>query len=138
MTAKADDGGATEFLGYPFFEAVRDSVNSDPEFSRATQWFDGAVLLRIGDLDVWMKWYRGQIIDMHEGIDPLGQTFSLVAPLETWRGIIDLPRTSYRPWAKLFNFGEIATEGNIVEASRVLEAQFIFVSHIEKLGRAAQ
>lgn len=125
---------ALEFPGYAFLEVVRDALNADPEFGRATAWFDGSVLLRLGDLAVWMKWYRGHVIDMHEGPDLLGCTFSLSAPAAVWRGIIELPRTSYRPWAKLFQFGEIATEGNIVEATRVLEAQFILASHIHEIG----
>jgi hypothetical protein len=117
-----------------FFEKVRDAVNEDPVFRRATEWFDGSVLLKIGDFSVWMKWYRGRIIDLHEGPSPLGFTFALVAPLQTWRGIFELPRHSYRPWAKLLHYGEIATEGNMLEASRVLEAQFILLSHIEATG----
>lgn len=117
-----------------FFEQVRDAVNGDPEFRRATEWFDGSVLLKIGDVAIWMKWYRGQIIDLHEGPSPLGFTFALVAPLTTWQGIFELPRHSYRPWAKLLHYGEIATEGNALEAARVLEAQFILLAHIEAIG----
>ena len=81
-----------------------------------------------------MKWYRGQVIDLHEGIDLLGFTFSLTAPEKVWRGIIDLPRTSYKSWAKLFNFGEIAVGGDIVAATRVQEATFIMASHIHDMG----
>lgn len=117
-----------------FFERVRDAVNADPDFATGTEFFDGSVLLKIGDFSVWMKWYRGQIIDIHEGPDLLGFTFALVAPLETWRDIWDLPRASYRPWGKLFNFGEIATEGDALAATRVLEATFVFIGHVEAIG----
>jgi hypothetical protein len=123
-----------DFPSYAFLESVRDALNADPDFQRATEWFDGSLLLRLGDLTVWMKWYRGRVIDMHEGPDPLGYTFSLSAPAEVWRGVIDLPATSYRPWARLFQFGEIATDGNIIEATRVLEAQFILAAHIRAIG----
>jgi hypothetical protein len=124
-----------DFPSYAFLEAVRDALDADPEFARATEWFDGSVLLRFGDLAVWMKWYRGRVIDMHEGPDPLGHTFSLSAPADVWQGVIDLPPTSYQPWAKLFQFGEIVTDGNIVDATRVLEAQFILADHIRRIGR---
>jgi hypothetical protein len=40
------------------FEAIRDALNNDPEFARATQLFDGSVLLNIGKQSIWMKWYR--------------------------------------------------------------------------------
>lgn len=129
---------ALDFPSYAFLEAVRDALNDDPEFRRATEWFDGSVLLRLGDLAVWMKWYRGQVIDMHEGPDLLGHTFSLTASADVWREVIDLPPTSYRPWARLFQFGEIATEGNIVEATRVLEAQFILAAHIHDIGNGGR
>jgi hypothetical protein len=58
-----------------------------------------------------MKWYRGRIIDLHEGPSPLGFTFALVAPPEAWRQVVELLPNSHRSWAKLLHFGEIATEG---------------------------
>jgi hypothetical protein len=123
-----------DFPSLRFFEAIRDALNNDPEFARATRLFDGSVLLNIGKQSIWMKWYRGQVIDLHEGIDLLGFTFSLTAPEDVWRDIIDLPRTSYKPWAKLFNFGEIAMGGDIVAATRVQEATFIMAGHIHDIG----
>jgi hypothetical protein len=134
MDTTATAPGRTELGTYAFFERVRDAVNADPDFRRATEWFDGSVLLRVGDLMVWMKWYRGQIIDMHEGPSPFGYTFAQSAPLEVWQQIVDLPRDCYRPWAKLLHYGDIALEGNIIEATRVLEARFILVSHIHDLA----
>jgi hypothetical protein len=129
--------GRTELGTYAFFERVRDAVNADPEFRRATEWFDGSVLLRVGDLAVWMKWYKGQIIDMHEGPDPLGYTWAETAPLDVWRRIVDLPRNSYRPWAKLLHYGEIAVEGNVIEATRLTEARHVFLSHLHDLATGA-
>jgi len=131
-TTVADPSSA---LGtYAFFERVREAVNGDPDFRRATEWFDGSVLVRVGELSVWMKWYKGQIIDMHEGPSPLGYTFAQSAPLEVWRRIVELPRTAYRPWARLLHYGEIATEGNIIEAMRVMEARHVFLSHVHDLA----
>jgi hypothetical protein len=133
-SAEAKTAAPEGFPSLENFEEVRDAVNADLEFRRATDLVDASVLLKIGDFSVWMKWYRGQIIDVHEGPDILGFTFALVAPLETWREVFDLPRTCYQPWAKLYNFGEIAIEGNVLEATRLLEATYILTSHIEALG----
>src|SRR4051812_21364262 len=94
----AGRAGASDFPSIELFEAVRDAVNADADFRRATEWFDGSVLIRIGDFAVWMKWYKGQIIDLHEGPDMLGYTFALSAPQETWQQVFDLPRKSWRPW----------------------------------------
>jgi hypothetical protein len=129
--------GRTELGTYAFFERVRDAVNADPEFRRATEWFDGSVLLRVGDLAVWMKWYKGQIIDMHEGPSPLGYTFAHTAPLEVWQQIAELPHNVYTPWAKLLHYGEIAVEGNVIEATRLTEARHVFLSHLHDLATGA-
>lgn len=125
----------TDFPSREFFERVRAATAADPAFRRGTEFFDGAVLLEIGDFAVWMKWYRGDIVDLHEGADLLGYTFALRAPLETWRGIWELPRTALKPWARLFNYGEIATEGDAVAAGRVLGGTFALIGHMEAEGR---
>lgn len=125
-----------DFPSLGFFERVCARLGEDPVFREGTEFFDGSVLLEIGDFKLWMKWYRGRVIELHEGPDLLGFTFALRAPLETWRGIWELPRTSYKPWAKLFNFGEIATDGNALEATRVLEPTFALVTQMEDEGRS--
>lgn len=138
MNERAKDERPTTPADFPslaFFERVREEVSQDPGFRGGIEHFDGSVLLEIGDFALWMKWYRGGIIDMHEGADLLGYTFALRAPLATWTGIWKLPRTSYNPWARLFNFGDIATDGNGLEAARVRPATFVFISHMEEDGR---
>lgn len=124
-----------DFPSLEFFERVRAATASDPVFRRGTEYFDGSVLLEVDDFAVWMKWYRGAIIDMHEGADRLGFTFALRASLETWRGIWELPRTALTPWARLFNYGEIVTDGDAVAAGRVLEATFALITQMENEGR---
>lgn len=126
------------FPDVAFFEAVREATNVDPAFRRATEWFDGSVLLRLGEEQIWMKWYRGQIIDLQQGPSPLGYTFSLEAPLSVWEEIWTLPRQSYRPWAQLIHYGRIATAGSLIEANRVTEAVYAFVSHIHRLGEGTR
>jgi hypothetical protein len=136
MASQPELATPADFPSLEFFERVRVVTEEDPVFREGTEYFDGSVLLEIGDFTVWMKWYRGRIIDMHEGPDILGHTFALRAPLEIWRGVWELPRTSYRPWARLFNYGEIATEGNALEATRVMEATFVLISSMENEGRS--
>jgi hypothetical protein len=121
----------------PFFRRVGEAAGGDAAFRSGTEHFDGSVLMEIGGFAIWMKWYRGAIIDMHEGADLLGYTFALRAPLETWTGIWELPRTSYRPWARFFNYGDIVTDGNAVEATRVRPATFAFIAQMEADGRNA-
>ena len=123
-----------DFPSLAFFERVRIATAADPAFRRGTEFFDGSVMLEVGEFAVWMKWYRGRIIEIHEGADPLGYTFALRAPVATWRGIWELPRTAMTPWARLFNYGEIATDGNAVAAGRVLQATFALVAQMEAEG----
>lgn len=134
MTTESPARGA-RFPDLAFFEAVREATNADTRFRRATQWFDGSVLLRMGEDRLWMKWYRGQIIDMHQGPSPLGYTFSLEAPTAVWEEMWTLPQDSYRPWAQLIHYGKIATGGSLIEANRVTEAVYSLISHIHDLGK---
>lgn len=118
-----------------FFERLRAALNDSADFRRSTEWIDCAVLLRLGDeLTVWMKWYRGQIIDLHEGPSPLGFTFALSAPAQTWRKIVDLPEGSRQPWARLFNYGELAVDGDVFAYVRVNEALYLMCAHIRSIA----
>lgn len=126
------------FPSLEFFEAVRDRLNADPDFQRATQWWDGAVLLRIGDFAVWSKWYKGQIIDLHEGPSPLGFSFCLNGPVDVWRELIDTELSTRQQWAKVWNFGDIATEGDIFESVRMTEATYLLSAAIREVGRKEQ
>lgn len=134
MTHHPEPATPADFPSLPFFERVAEAAAGDAVFRAGTEHFDGSVLLEIGDFTVWMKWYRGGIIDMHEGADLLGYTFALRAPRETWTGIWELPRTSYRPWARFFNYGDIVTDGNVVEATRVRPATFAFIGRMQADG----
>ena len=42
---------------------------------------------------------------------------------------------AYRPWARLFNYGEIVTDGNGLAATRVRPATFAFIAGMEAEGR---
>lgn len=134
MRATLDSPRSVQFPELAFFEQVREAVNADPIFQRSTEWFDGSVLIKVGDQQIWMKWYRGQIIDMHEGPSPLGFTFSLGASESVWQQIWTLPQNCYRPWAQLIHFGKIATEGSLIDSNRITEAVYTFMSHIHILG----
>ena len=60
MTDVSPRPPSADFPSAAFFDEVRARVNADPEFARAAAWFDGSVLLKIGDFTLWMKWYRGR------------------------------------------------------------------------------
>jgi hypothetical protein len=125
----------TDFPSLSFFRRIGEAASRDAVFRAGTEHFDGSVLLEVGEFVIWMKWYRGGIIDMHEGADILGYTFALRGPLATWVGIWELPRTSHRPWARFFNYGDIVTDGNGVEATRLRPATFAFIGQMEADGR---
>jgi hypothetical protein len=62
MATQEEIGTGLHFPSLRFFEAIRDALNNDPEFARATRLFDGSMLLNIGEQSIWMKWYRGEVM----------------------------------------------------------------------------
>ena len=114
------------------------ALNSNPEFKEQTQWFDGAVQLEVGADLLWLKIYRGKVIDCQASAPPFGYTFKLCGSEASWRFLTSVERR----WADLTFPGkryfdddpelstagsmqvEIRTEGNLLEAGRMTEAIF--------------
>lgn len=114
------------------------ALNANPEFVTQTAWFDGAVLLEVDDDRLWLKIYRGKVIDHETVVPPFGYTFKFSGTEAGWKLLL----SGKRRWAdltfpgkryfsddpKLKRVGEmevvIATEGNRLEAMRMTEAMF--------------
>lgn len=118
-----------------FQERLREALNADEEFALESRWFDGSILLEAGAERVWLKVYRGQVIDHLEFVPAFGYTFKLTGSEEAWRMLAEGERTftdlatpgsrhcdtveeieagggGYRP-------PELAIEGNGLEAGRM-------------------
>jgi hypothetical protein len=123
-------------ISNPSFRAqFIEAVGSDAEFELEARWFDGSILLSIDAEDLWLKIYRGRIIDTLEYVPVFGYTFKVSGSAHAWEmlGIgertftdlisagsryldtvaeIEAEGGGYRP-------PELAIEGNGIEAGRM-------------------
>ena len=121
-----------------FQERFVSALNAHPSFNEQAQWFDGSVLLEVGTDLLWLKVYKGKVIDHQPAVPPFGYTFKFSGSEASWKMLI----SGQRLWADLTFPGkryfdddpalatagtlhvEICTEGNLLEAARLTEAMF--------------
>ena len=125
---------ANEALQARFVKAL----NANADFRLQTQWFDGSVLLEVDADQLWLKIYRGKVIDHATSVPPFGYTFKFTGKESAWKQLL----SGKRLWADLTYPGKrdfsddpemkragemsvaIQTEGNRLEAGRMTEAMF--------------
>lgn len=113
-------------------------LNANPAFTTQAAVFDGAIQLEVDADLLWLKIYKGKVIDRQTAPSPFGYTFKLSGSERAWRLLL----TGERMWADLTFPGkrrfdddpglervgemscEIRTEGNLLEAGRLTEATF--------------
>lgn len=105
------------------------SVNDDDEFATATEHFDGSVALEIGDRTLWLKVYRGEIIDTEPYVPQFGATFRLVGDADAWR---QLAAGEWSLSQALYETG-VRTKGNKLEANRLRDGLELFVRHLRSV-----
>jgi hypothetical protein len=118
-----------------FAERLVEALNENEEFVAESRWFDGSILLESGADRLWLKVYRGRVIDHLEFVPPFGYTFKVSGSPEAWR----LLRSGERTFTDLATPGsrhcssveeieaggggyrppELAIEGNGFEAGRL-------------------
>lgn len=115
-----------------------EALNNNQAFATQAQVFDGSVLLEVDNDRLWLKIYKGRVIDHDTNVPAFGYTFKFSGPEAHWRYLLD----GSKRWAdltfpgkryfvddpSLSRLGElsvdIATEGNLLEAGRMTEAMF--------------
>lgn len=121
-----------------FQERFVSALNAHPGFNEQAQWFDGSVLLEAGADLLWLKIYKGKVIDHQSAVPAFGYTFKFSGSEASWK----LLASGQRLWSDLTYPGkryfdddpalatagamhvEIRTEGNLLEAGRLTEAMF--------------
>jgi hypothetical protein len=114
------------------------ALNTNDAFVTQAAAFDGAIQIEVDGDCLWLKIYKGKVIDYQAAPSFFGFTFKLTGPEHAWRSLI----SGERMWAdltfpgkrrfdddpKLTRLGEmsceIRTEGNLLEAGRLTEATF--------------
>ena len=127
------------FLANPALQRkLVDALNANTAFATQAQAFDGAVQLEVDNDCLWLKIYKGRVIDHQAQPSVFGYTFKLRGTARAWGLLL----SGERLWADLTFPGkrdfsddptlsrvgemsvEIATEGNLIEAGRLTEAMF--------------
>lgn len=114
-------------------------INSDGRFAKEAAWFDGSILLDDGYGAIWIKVYRGKVIDHLPFTPPLGYTFKISGASSAWDELVsgikftDLLMGGTRRFNGLESVvdgvgaqpGPIGLEGNTMEAYRVIESVYL-------------
>ena len=120
-----------EFPSPMWIERLRQAVNSDSDFFRAAEWFDGSIVLGIGKKEYWMKIFMGQIIRVIEGRRPFGTTFAIRGPETAWRKLFISRNNIFR---KMISMGELVMDGNIFESKPIKKAIKLLLDKGRSLG----
>ena len=127
----------TAFPSLEWMTELKNTLNNDKEFKKASQWFMGSIALEFGDTyQYWLEISRGSILDVQEGENVFGVTFTISGPIDDWKGLI----TDQEPGlAKLttetpeFKCGNLAFKGNIVEAIRNFKMLWIMTQDMRNI-----
>ena len=122
-------------------------LNENSEFSMQTRAFDGSIQLEIGDSLLWLKIYKGSVIDFATEPSVFGYTFKITGVEKSWAYLF----SGERRWAdwtfpgkrdcsddpELSRLGEMTSEisiqGNLLEAGRLTEAVFELAYTLRKV-----
>lgn len=126
-----------DFGDSEFRSKLEKALNAHERFRRHTRWFDGSILLECGASRCWMKVYRGRVLETLDHMPPLGYTFKLTGSDDAWGYYLK----GERKWPDLVTPGtryfktpediekadpmrppEIRSEGNVLEAQRLVQA----------------
>jgi hypothetical protein len=127
-----------------------DALNANDEFSTQARAFDGSILLQVDSDQLWLKIYKGRVIDHEPAASAFGYTFKLSGAESAWMLLIE----GKRRWADLTFPGkryfdddpelktvgadhvDIATEGNLLEAARLTEATFLLAYTLRDVAQS--
>jgi hypothetical protein len=118
-----------------FHERFLEGLAQDSEFEQESRWFDGSILIEVGGQLLWLKVYRGKIIDLLEFVPVFGYTFKISGSVDAWtmlgsgeRTFTDLVSAGSRYAESIgeiesggggYRPPELAIEGNSIEAGRL-------------------
>jgi pimeloyl-ACP methyl ester carboxylesterase len=113
-----------------FWEAYRDELNRDGQWSEAARYFPARVELRYGERSVTLDARDGRVVSLVEGPHPLGADVVVTGPREEWdrlaRGDTD--------WFEGTSpgLGRLRVEGNAVAALRNVKAMWLLLEALKR------
>ena len=111
---------------------LKEQLNGSSDFQSGARWFDGSVLLGMGEEILWLKIYDGRVIDHKPHPTPLGFTFALKASEESWRALLQEDRNEILSYA---GARKVTVEGNLLEFMRLTKTVILLVDGMRALFR---
>jgi hypothetical protein len=130
------------FPSAEWFRSFSETLEADEAFRRSMARFDGSIKLEVGESVVWMKLYRGRVIEVLDEEAEFGSTFTVAGPTEQWERLLTEDRN---PFGEQQTLGKIEFRGDVLEATRVTDGLNLLVEHLRAetpdtvaLGEAAR
>jgi len=101
-----------------WFRQFAQTLEDDESFQKTMRRFDGSIKLEIGDQTVWMKVYRGQILEVLGQEAEFGSTFTIAGPSEEWERLLT---EDHNPFGEQQTLGLITISGNVLESNRLID-----------------
>lgn len=116
--------------------AVWDSLSARVDFASAAEWFDTTLVIESGGRAMYVKVYRGRIIDTGRGHGFQGYAFALSAEEATWSEVL---RRGSKAFHRALTAGDVRTRGNLIEFNRAIKMVSLLVDHLSTsaTGRSA-
>ncbi|WP_227134730.1 hypothetical protein [Halorubellus salinus] len=108
----------TQPLTADWFREFASELEDDESFTTEMRHFDGSVRLDVGDDTVWMKIYRGQILEVLAEEAEFGSTFAISGPAEEWERLLTQERN---PFGEQQTLGLLQFSGNVLESTRMVD-----------------
>lgn len=115
------------FPAVEWFRSFCDTLETDEQFRRAMARFDGSIKLEVGDDVIWMKLYRGRVLEVLGQEAEFGSTFTVSGSPEQWTRLLTEDRN---PFGEQQTLGKIEFRGNVLEATRMKDGLNVLVDRL--------
>jgi hypothetical protein len=101
-----------------WFREFASQLEEDESFTTEMRHFDGSIRLDVGDDTIWMKIYRGQILEVLDQESEFGTTFAISGPPDEWERLLTQERN---PFGEQQTLGMLQFSGNVIESTRMVD-----------------
>lgn len=122
-----------DFPDHDWWEALRQELNTDQEWSQAARWFQGRVAFRHDAGSATMDFRDGVAVSVIDGLHPLGADVTLTAPDHEWERVRSGDTDFFHGTSP--GLGEIGIEGDAVGAMRNVKAFVLTIAAMQRVGR---
>lgn len=129
MSAPATAGSWLDRIGAD--ATLWSSLSDDARFASAAEWFDTTVVLESGDRAIFLKIYRGRVIDTGRGHGFKGYAFALSAAEAAWAEVLGQGSSGLH---RALTSGEVRVRGDLIEFNRAIKLVSLLVDAIAARG----